>query len=271
MGDDQEQTGPSLEPPSLFRRRKKKAPAPQAPVADDSPTTILDDVQADAAADAGADARLTQPLTPPVPPTPDAPPPLFADEVGGPAAAPAASSDPNWSTPGATDSQSGSLDAPEPSAAPTPEPVRRERTVPTLPGRVAAALAGLLTGAVIVGLTSASFELCNTIRGTNSCGGPGILLLVAILVIAVVLGSMVLRLLKVPEPGSTSFLAVGLTSVIALLFLVDALFEWWMVIVIPLVSVATFVLSHWVTETFVETAKPVSVIDEPEVVDHDVR
>ncbi|WP_292679221.1 hypothetical protein, partial [Nocardioides sp.] len=153
----------------------------------------------------------------------------------------------------------------------TPPRVRRERTLPAVSGRVAAAIAGLLAGAVIVGLTSASFELCSAIQGTNSCGGPGIFLLVAILVIAVVLGSVVLRLLKVPEPGSTSFLAVGLTSVIALLFLVDLLFEWWMVIVIPLVSVATFVLSHWVTETFVEPAKPVSVIDEPEVVDHDVR
>ena len=50
-----------------------------------------------------------------------------------------------------------------------------------------------------------------------------------------------------PEPGSTSFLAVGLLSVVALLFLVGSLFQWWMVIVIPLVSMATFLLSHWVT------------------------
>jgi hypothetical protein len=245
MGDDQEQTGPSLEPPSLFRRRKKKDAAPQDPAPDDSPTTILDDVTGGSE----ADVTMTQPLAPPVPPTPDAPPPLFADEVPGP-----------------------DEPAPEPEpAAPAPEPVRRDRAVPAVSGRVAAALAGLVTGAVIVGLTSASFGLCNSIRGTNSCGNPGILLLVAILVVAVVLGSVVLRLLKVPEPGSTSFLAVGLTSVVALLFLVDLLFEWWMVIVIPLVSVATFVLSHWVTETFVEPAKPASVVDEPEVVDHDVR
>jgi hypothetical protein len=138
-------------------------------------------------------------------------------------------------------------------------------------GRLAATLAGLLVGALIVGLTTASFELCSWIQGTNSCGGPGIFLLLAILVLAVVLGTVVLRLGRVPEPGSTSFLAVGLTSVVALLFLVDALFEWWVVIVIPLVSVATFLLSHWVTATFVEPAKPVGVIDDPDVVDHDVR
>ena len=93
----------------------------------------------------------------------------------------------------------------------------------------------------------------------------------AILVLAVLLGTVVLRLRRVPEPGSTSFLAVGLISVVALLFLVDELFEWWMIIVIPLVSVATFLLSHWVTTTFVEPARPVGLTDDPEVVDHDVR
>jgi hypothetical protein len=161
---------------------------------------------------------------------------------------------------------------PDPAAATMPpRPARPPRAGPVLPGRAAAAVAGLLVGALIVGLTAASFELCSWLQGTNSCGGPGIFLLLAILVLAVVLGTVVLRLFEVPEPGSTSFLAVGLTSVVALLFLVDALFEWWMLIVIPLVSVATFVLSHWVTATFVEPAKPVNVIDEPDVVDHDVR
>ena len=89
--------------------------------------------------------------------------------------------------------------------------------------------------------------------------------------LAVLLGTVVLRLCRVPEAGSTSFLAVGLTSVIALLFLIDALFEWWMIIVIPLVSVATFLLSHWVTTTFVEPARPIGLSDDPKVVDHDVR
>ena len=41
------------------------------------------------------------------------------------------------------------------------------------------------------------------------------------------------RLAASPDPGSTSFLAVGLLAVVALLFLVDVLFEWWMIIVIP--------------------------------------
>ena len=262
MADDEERVGPSLEPPSLFRRKKKAPPSAPEPVADpvaepvavpvvepvveqpaepvdDSPTTILDEA----------------PVTPG--PKPAGPPPLFADEV--PTETLAAQAP--MQTP-----------VPEPEAPTTPpKPPKPPREGPILPGRVAAAVAGLLAGALIVGLTTASFELCSRIQGTNSCGGPGIFLLVAILVLAVVVGTVVLRLCQVAEPGSTSFLAVGLTSVVALLFLIDQLFEWWMIIVIPLVSVASFLLSHWVTTTFVEPAKPVGLSDEPKVVDHDVR
>jgi len=216
MGENEEPSGPSLEPPSLFRRRKRPEPARDAPP-DHTPTSSHTD---------GSSAERPE-------------------------------------------SQSVHLDAPSPAVSPAAS--ARTRPGPLLTGRAAAALAGLLVGALIVGLTTASFELCSWIQGTNSCGGPGIFLLLAILVLAVVLGSVLLRLSQVPEPGSTSFLAVGLTSVVALLLLVDALFEWWMVIVIPLVSVATFLLSHWVTATFVEPAKPVGVIDDPDVVDHDVR
>ena len=231
MADEQEPTGPSLEPPSFFRRKKKDAPPAPEPAAaeqpaepvDDSPTTILDEA----------------PVAPG--PKPSSPPPLFADEA-----------------PTETLATQAPLQTPvpEPEAPATPpKPPKPPREGPIVPGRVAAAIAGLLVGALIVGLTTASFELCSRIQGTNSCGGPGIFLLLAILVLAVVLGTVVLRLCQVPEPGSTSFLAVGLTSVVALLFLIDQLFEWWMIIVIPLVSVASFLLSHWVTTTFVEPAK----------------
>lgn len=74
----------------------------------------------------------------------------------------------------------------------------------------------------------------------------------AILAVAVLIGASLLRLAHVPEPGSTSFLAVGLLSVATLLFLVGSIFQWWMAIVIPLVSMATFLLSHWVTSTYID-------------------
>ena len=72
------------------------------------------------------------------------------------------------------------------------------------------------------------------------------------MVVAVLLGTALLAAAAVPQPGSTSFLAVGLLSVATLLFLVGSIFEWWMVLVVPLVSVATFLLSHWVTTRYIE-------------------
>ncbi len=281
MAEEQDPSGPSLEPPSLFRRKRKKAdtPAPavsepqaeipvetpvETPVeptveptvvtpVDDSPTTILDATPTPTPTSVSPGPRPTAPP----------PPPLYVDEAPTETLVPQA--------PAAASAVTAPTTTPTtaPDAAPTPP--RPPREGPLLPGRIAAAVAGALAGALIVGLTTAAFELCGQIQGTNSCGNPGILLLMAILALAVVLGTVVLRLCQVPEPGSTSFLAVGLTSVVALLFLVDALFEWWMVIVIPLVSVATFLLSHWVTTTFVEPATPGAVVNEPEVVDSDVR
>ena len=92
----------------------------------------------------------------------------------------------------------------------------------------------------------------------------------AILAVAVLIGTALLRLAQVPEPGSTSFLAVGLLSVATLLFLVGSIFQWWMVIVIPLVSMATFLLAHWVTSTYVDAADDGSLPErQPE--QHDVR
>jgi membrane protein implicated in regulation of membrane protease activity len=69
------------------------------------------------------------------------------------------------------------------------------------------------------------------------------------------LGGALLKAFRVPDPGSTSFLAVGLLAVVALLFLVDVLFSWSMIIVIPVVAMATYALAHWVTTAFVEPAE----------------
>lgn len=136
-----------------------------------------------------------------------------------------------------------------------PARARRRRSLPAVGGMVAAVVTGLLVGVVTVGLTWASQRLCELVRGTPSCGGPGFFLLVAIMVAMVLLGAALLRAWGVSDPGSTSFLAVGLLAVFALLFLVDVIFAWWMVIVIPAVAVATFALSQWVTTTFIDPAE----------------
>ena len=133
----------------------------------------------------------------------------------------------------------------------TPEEPRPQRQ-PWLTGRPAAIVTGLIVGGLIVAATAGSLRICTELKGTSSCGGQGFFLLMAILAVAVLIGASLLRLAHVPEPGSTSFLAVGLLSVATLLFLVGSIFQWWMAIVIPLVSMATFLLSHWVTSTYID-------------------
>jgi hypothetical protein len=167
--------------------------------------------------------------------------------------------------------------APAPAPAPAPEPVpspvadlgplvaareaagqeqppRAPRPTLTVSGRVASAVTGLVIGLLVVVLVAGSLALCESVRGVSSCGGgPGFALLVAVTVAMVALGGLMLRLARVPDPTSTSFLAVGLLCVLSLLLLLDVLEEWWMIIVIPLLSTGTFLLSHWVTTAVVES------------------
>lgn len=142
----------------------------------------------------------------------------------------------------------------EPLDDPVTEP-RRRREGPPLTGRPAAAAVGFIAGGLAVLLTALSLRLCELVRGTSACGSPGFLLLALIFAAVVATGGYLLRFLRVPDPFSTSFLAVGLTSVIALLFLIDVILAWPMIIVIPLLSAGLYVASHWVTTTFVEPSR----------------
>jgi hypothetical protein len=202
---------------------------------------------------------VTQPVTEPVAePAPHArhspqparhspAPPLFADEV---------------------EQQATRVAVDEPATVPehdtghdteaSPARPRRVPHVPHVPhvprpaGMVAAVVTGIVVGLGLVGLTWAGLRTCEVVRGTSSCGGVGYPLLAAIAVVMVVVGALLLRFAHVPEPASTSFLAVGLTAVVALLFLVDSLLDRSMVVVIPVITAVTFAAAHWVTRTFVE-------------------
>lgn len=252
MSDEDKQ--PSLEPPKLFGRRKKDVPADSDPEVRDEPTAAIPE-PAPAPEPAPEPAPVPAPEPDPDPepsstrrdPIPDdfaaareEPPvartlvtgvPLFADEVP---------------------DEAEETEEERASASERRAKSRRVPRGPVLTGYPASALTGLLVGLVMVGLTVASLRACEAIRGTSTCGGPGLLLLVIILVLLVLLGQVLLKLLRVPDPGSTSFLAVGLIAVVALLFLIDVILDWQMVIVIPLVGTVTFLLSHWVTTAFVE-------------------
>ncbi|MGH3369035.1 MAG: hypothetical protein ACRDPR_03460, partial [Nocardioidaceae bacterium] len=94
---------------------------------------------------------------------------------------------------------------------------------------------------------------CEAVRGVSTCGGaPGFFILVAILALMVLLGTGILKAFRVDDPGSTSFLAVGVVAVIAMLVLLDAIFSAVMFVVIPLLTALAFLLAHWVTTRFDE-------------------
>lgn len=217
---------PSLEMPSFGfgRKRKRAAPSPE-------PTEETREVPVALEPEpVRPEPEPTQVLAT-VPPAPAAPP-LFADETP---AAPATGDDP------------AAEDDDPPAEAP-----RRTLPLPVLGGTAASVVSGLVAGVLVVGLTWASLGLCDVVRGTSSCGNPGIVLLLAILAVAVVAGGALLRALHVPDGTSISVLGMGLVSVVTLLFLVDLLFHWWMILVIPVVAMAAYALAHWVTTAFVE-------------------
>jgi hypothetical protein len=134
---------------------------------------------------------------------------------------------------------------------PAPRPQRRSLRV-HLPGPIAAALTGAVVGLVLVGLTAGSQHLCSTMRGTSSCGTPGLLLLLVIAVAAGLVGSMLLWLAGVSAHDSTSVLALALLVVLVLLTLLSVLDEWWVVIAVPLLSMVTYVAAWWLTTTYAD-------------------
>jgi len=232
---DLEGDGPSLELPSFGFGRKKKATQsePVAPVEETLPPVEPEPTSVPEPAPVHEPA----PLAPELPPVTPAPTPApFVPEAGVATA-----------------------------AAPAPEPVpvqpaaespreKRDFRLPAIPALQAALAVGAVIGLLAVLLTFASLKLCELVRGTDSCGGPGLLLLVATLVILTYVGGWLLRGFGIDDPGSTSFLAVGLLAVLAMLFFLDVIYNWWMIIVIPLVAMATYALSWWVTTRFVDVS-----------------
>ena len=135
-------------------------------------------------------------------------------------------------------------------------PSRARPALPQLGATPAALVTGLVVGAVTVGLVWASQQGCELLRGTSSCGNAGFLLLLAVFVAAAWLGGALLRGFGVDDGGSTSFLAMGIVAVVLMLFLADVLFAWWMVLVVPAVSMLAYLLSHRVTTAMVEPGGP---------------
>jgi hypothetical protein len=117
---------------------------------------------------------------------------------------------------------------------------------------VAAVVTGLVIGLAGTALTYVSLRGCEMLKGTESCGAPGLGLLVVIIVLMMLGGALVLKLLGVSDPRGTSFLAVGLMCVVVLVTLMEDLFSVWMFVAVPLICAVSYAVAHWVTTQFVE-------------------
>jgi hypothetical protein len=129
----------------------------------------------------------------------------------------------------------------------------RELRFPDLPPLPAVLGVGLVVGLAAVLLTYGSLRLCDAATGTASCGGgPGLLMLLAIVITLTYLGGWLLRGFGIDDAGSTSFLAVGLVTLVAMLFLVDSLDERSGAVAVPVVTVLAYALSWRVTAALVD-------------------
>ncbi len=220
--DPQEQDGPSLELPSFgFGRKKKARPAKAEPQPEPAPV---------------AEPVVEEQPTAPQPVGPGAP--LFVEDAPPPAVDTDPDSDPE---PESDDDGDRKPSRPWSVAA-----------VPQLGAVPAALVTGVLVGVITVGLVWLSFRLCEVIGGTSSCGNPGFLVLLAIFVIAALLGGQLLAAFGVSDGTSTSFLAMGVVAVVMLMVPGSVLFAWWMVIAVPVVAMPAYVLAHRLTTAMVE-------------------
>ena len=234
MGDspgenDRSDETAKLELPSLSLRRRKKKSAERVPRPAPEP-----DPEPALAAEPAADPKPAADPEPAVTPAPAVAP------------APAAASAPD---PARAAERAG---AAELAAEPEPEP-RRRRQLPTLNPWVAVGLTGLAVGLAGAVLTYLSLQGCKAVRGTETCGGPGVFVLVVILVLMALFGGVLLALSKVSQnPRATSLLAIGVLCVVVMVTLLEELFSAWMFVVVPLLSVLAYLLAHWVTTRYVE-------------------
>jgi len=241
---DQDQ-GPSLElPPLGFRRRKKAQPeaaepesAPQEAVEPDTePSEPAEATEIIVPADAGT----------PVETAVDEPTQVIEAEPGPAEEEPA---------PGVPVAETVAEPAPgrRAKAAKEPkQPKQPKRAKEARPARarwLGAALVGLVSGFALVGLVGVTLQACDAARGTTSCGGPGLFVLFIILALITVGATRLLRWWGFGDAGTVSFLGIALTAIVVLVFLTADLQSLSMVLVVPVLTGLSFVLSDWVSAT----------------------
>lgn len=237
---------PNLELPSLklgFRRRKQEGA--EAPTTTETgapePATPAEAAAAEPATPAEP-AAPTQPAASTqlvVPTEPLAPQPVGPEPVAPEPAAPAEAATP------------GDVEGAEVEDAATAHRERRD-LLSRVPGPAASVGAGIVCGLIGIVLSMASLRGCEAVRGVGTCGGIGLFALLAILVVEIFIGAALLNACRVQDAFSTSFLGVGLAAVVIVLFLLSYLDAWWMLVAVPLVTAAAYLVSWWVSSRFVD-------------------
>ena len=263
----------SLELPSLFGRKKKRKgrDGNAAPPGADGQTEGTTAGASGAADETAVVPVVEEPVAPPPAAPPAAPAPTEPTRAPEPEPAPApVAEEPTRAMP--------SVEAPPPAPVPEPEPddepapaggarkARPKRELPPLKASVASLVVGAIVGLLGVGLTFGALQTCDAITGTDSCGGPGLLVVLVVVVVMVMAGSALLRAFGVSEPGGLSFLGVAIFVAICLVFLLQQLLEPWMVVVGPVLCALGYGTANWVVNRF---NTELLAEDSPEP--HDVR
>ena len=133
--------------------------------------------------------------------------------------------------------------------------------LPHPPTPVATALTGLVCGLVATALVWGGARGCDATRGRPTCGGYGLVLLMAILVICYLVGLVLLKAFEVRDPGVTAFFGITLPLLVVLVFLLDDVFDTWMAYAVPLLGAVGFVASAYLARAL-EAANPRQYADE---------
>jgi drug/metabolite transporter (DMT)-like permease len=143
-------------------------------------------------------------------------------------------------------------DAPSPVPAPVdqvehvehpraPRPPRR----PLNPYAVCVAV-GLVTGALLAGLTWAALQIGDAGRGA-------FLVVLLVFVLAVTAGIALLRLTRVGSAGTVAFLATGVVAVVAMLVGSDTLESWAGAAGVVVAAMLAYPAVHWLTASYIDT------------------
>ncbi|MFI5624643.1 hypothetical protein ACIA03_14360 [Nocardioides sp. NPDC051685] len=132
------------------------------------------------------------------------------------------------------------------------DPSQRRINIGTPSGLSAAVMIGAIVGAFMALAVWFSGTVSQWTRGTSSLGDMGAIVLIAVFVLAVLVGGYLLRLASARSPFTISFLGSALVAVLSMLFLTDVFAQAWGVIVAVILTAAAYALAYWVTTNYID-------------------